>query len=78
VSVCGDVMQATLTGKEVEMYFCIHCDYHGYHYVEEGKFKVCPYCRWVVYSESEIKRGFLGSNLYPKMVSNYKKVKREG
>lgn len=72
--------QITLFGEKKELWYCIHCNYVGYKYetriTEEGKytFEICPKCEWVCYSDTEVREGFLRSNIYPKLVEKYCKV----
>ena len=67
--------QLNIFGEKKERWFCINCSYSGYEHDVDSGHEVCPKCGWVVYSESEVEKSFLNSNLYPKLIENYKKVK---
>ena len=65
-------MQLTLEGEEKETWYCIHCNYYGH---EHNK-GMCPNCGWVVYNEKDVEEKFLNSNVYPKLIKNYNKARR--
>lgn len=67
-------VQTDLFGGKKELYYCIHCPWHGYDVVKDGKFEVCPECNWVCYSDSEVESRFLGSNVYPKLAEKWARV----
>ena len=67
-------LQTTFMGAVVERYYCIHCNWMGYEYLESGDHELCPKCGWVVYSDSEVKEDYLNSNIYPKLAKKYRKV----
>ncbi len=67
-------VQTDFFGKPRMLWYCTHCKYVGYEFVKEGEFEVCPECGWCCYSDTEVKEGFLHSNIYPKLVEKYCKV----
>lgn len=73
--------QVDLFGEEKILYYCIHCNYIGYDFIPVqreggGRLELCPKCEWVVYTDKEVEKHFLRSNLYPKLVEKYKRVHR--
>lgn len=75
--------QTTLSGKKIDLYYCIHCPYVGYEFEivysegyggKEYELEVCPKCGWAMYSDTEVREDFLNSNMYPLLPKKYRKI----